>query len=189
MSTYNYNDLEVIGCLGQYEKRKVPFVISGTYALKNEGKVLLPPYQEGGSSVQVGEHITRERFYELVKNEEATLFESPLPARRDMAAYVAIGSGPIEYIPLTEALEHIVNFSDQHRRLGDDYYLIGNLKEAMEEYILTASASQEAEDFARILLCNLPATTRDCYEKRIQNLGDNPDKLMEKVRKTVIKLK
>lgn len=189
MQTYNYNDLEVIGCLGKYEKRKVPFVISGIYALKNEGEVLLPPHHEGDSSVQVGEHITREEFYELVKNEEATLFESPLPARRDMTVYAAAGSGPIEYIPLTEALERTVNFSDQHRHSGDDYYLIGNLEEAMEEYVLTASASQEAEDFGRLLLCNLPAAMRNCYEKCIQDLGDDPDKIVEKVRKIVIKLK
>jgi hypothetical protein len=141
--------------------------------------------------INAEERITRQEFQKLVQNGHATSLD-PTQALVDSCIYVAPHTGRPEYVSYSVAHARMVTFSDDKRRLGDNQFRKGDLREALSHYELAAATSQEAWDYARMLLCdcdNMPDADRNRLRRYIINLGEDPDTICESVRQEIVSWK
>lgn len=185
MNRYPYGDLEVVGFEGEIEDPEVPLVLPAVLAIHCGGPVLEPPYSSEPGFVLSEGDLARDEFARMAAEGRVTALAAPLPARADGCFYAAAGSGSAEYVALTVAHARMAEFSSAKRRLGDRRFLDGQKKRALDAYSLAADASQRAEDYARILICDPAPASVVRLRGWIVQQGKDPDALMGEVRPQV----
>jgi hypothetical protein len=182
MNRHPYEDLEVVGFEGLIGKPEVPEVLLPIVAVRNGGPVLVPPYTREPGFVVSTEEVDRTELERGRAEGAFTMLDQPLSARANCCFYVAPGNDRAEYVTTTEAHRRIVEFSAAKRNLGDDFYRRGDLEDALEAYSLAADASEEPDDYARILICNPPPERAQRLRQRITEGGWDVDALVREVR-------
>ena len=182
---YSYDSLEAIGCIDYFEiPPKTPIVCEAVLAVKLKDIVLVPPFHNHGSNISGDDRLrSRSEFQDLIETYVATAIQ-PLPASSESCIYVNTDEnvGILEYISYTEALKRLISFSSQWRKKGDNEFKQGNLSVAFDAYTMCASASQEAEDYARILLCQSSQADDKLLKEFIIQQGKDPETLVERLR-------
>lgn len=195
---YNYDELKAVGVLGGTGSPETPRVYCPIVACSEADVVILPPFEQGDGVIQVTqdtEVLKREMFDMLLDQTkesgfrddpfEANMFEHPEDFRPDSCVYITPGSGDMEYITVTEAHKRITSFADQHRQEGDEHLRQGRKEKAEMSYNRAASASQEAEDYARLIMCGLAMPREQRLKAFIVKQGHDPDKLVERIRSSL----
>ena len=180
-----YENLEVIGFFGQMGERIVPQVLPPILGVKDSDVVIVPPYDRRDDSVYSTEQLTREEFLWLGQNGRATVIEPPYPYAKNIILYADEGAGPVECVTTAQALDRIITFSAKYRELGEKCYSEGNHKAAFIAFSHVSSASQEAKDYARLLLFDISLGCRNRYRNWIEKQGEDPDKLVAEIEATL----
>ncbi len=181
---YLYNELEAIGFIGDYSLRDIPFVIEPVYKVKEKKIVLIGPFEEENQSesVKVGEWRTSEEFENLINEGDATRMQ-PVQAVKEYCIYRNPNPVKLEYISFKQAYDRLVSFSNYYRELGDRDFKERKFKEARENYIICASVSQNAEDYARILLLDNSQGEKEFLEDMIKGLEENPKLVLDSLKR------
>ena len=181
---YSYDSLEAIGCIDYFEiPPKTPIVCEAVLAVKLKDIVLVPPFHNHESNISGDDTLSRSEFQDLIETYHATAIQ-PLPASSESCIYVNTDENLeiLEYISYTEDLKRLISFSSQWRKKGDNEFKQANLSAAFDAYNLCANASQEAEDYARILLCQSSQADDKRLKEFIIQQGKDPETLIERLR-------
>lgn len=148
--------LEVIGYLGRMGSLKVPFFMHPVLAIV-ESEVVILLFRRDGDRIIIDETMSRKEFRELVEVGGATSLSS-IPAQENHG--LCVYGDKVVYQSNKESLQLIIAFSSGNRELGDIEFCRGKNSKAQEYYELTASASQEAKDYARLIICENMSVAR-----------------------------
>ena len=185
MADITYSRIEVVGVMGYtLDPCRIPWFSQGAYALRGTGDIL-------ENAARSRTHVTFQHLIPpnelegFLKNQESTFtrFEKPFAARWDHWVYVKENQSIPEYVSTSELLERFTAFSAALRKQGDDFFKHDDILAALEHWEYASSVSQEARDYARLLLCDISDIRRARFNEYIISGKQNPDALVEEIRK------
>ena len=163
MALYQWTSLEVIGYeTGQFGEVDLPLIGRAIVAVRGTD-IILRDNIRGESAEGINtepEKISRKMLLSDVQSGVITLFDPPIQAEANHLLYCCQGTQQPEYINFTEAHQRMTKFCDELRAIGDAHFRSGDMQAAFQDYARCTAVSQEAVDYARLLLTDLGDKTR-----------------------------
>tara|TARA_Y100000310_G_scaffold124700_1_gene123424 strand:+ start:47378 stop:47917 length:540 start_codon:yes stop_codon:yes gene_type:complete len=178
MHTYKHQDLEVVGFIcSNLEELDVPRLFTAVVKSKSAERIISDYETRPGCIIA--------KQYELDESDLVKVVSGPMQNRH--AFYVPENSVQAEYITHAKMATKFAAFAEKERLRGDIYFRQGNKSLASEHYERAAIASEEAEDYARLILCDVDKTYKDLLIKDVRDSGKD-DAYIELVRREVLEV-
>jgi hypothetical protein len=174
---YKFDDLEVVCFIyDTSEPEDVPRLIHPVAKSISLDRII-GGFEEKEESVLATEYLHLE---------EPITYIAPSAFQAEHAFYISAGSVEAEYLSFDDITVRLIEFSDRERSLGDEYFRDNDFRHALEHYQRASIASEEAIDYARIILCDVPEDYKIHLVDDIRYLGENWETLVEEVREKIL---
>lgn len=173
-----YDDLETIGFVySGLEVSDVPRLASPEMQVKSSKRVI-DDYMFTPDGLQVLKYWPEAETRNIDEIESFHRMPAVSPDE-NFAFYIPEGKIEAEYLSHDEIAQRLTTFSDAERVFGDECFKERNLVGALPHYERASIASEEARDYARILLCEVPEKRQERLAHYISDLVDFLDDDMD----------